>query len=168
MAYFGGLWLRTTLGVLLLAGAVETFPSTPVILLRNLDRRYGLCNGTRLIVRNFSTRIVEAEVLTGEHAGHIAFIPRIPFITDDAGLPYEFKRIQFPIQLAYAITINKSQGQTLTHVGICLQREIFSHGQLYVAFSRVTSPKNIHILLPDNDQGKKGYMRNVVYTEALL
>jgi hypothetical protein len=52
----------------------------PVILLHNLDLLVGLCNGTRLIVRRFTMRVVEAEIITGKGAGNVAFIPPIKFI----------------------------------------------------------------------------------------
>jgi ATP-dependent DNA helicase PIF1 len=121
----------------------------PVILLRNLDPLSGLCNGTRLIVRCFTMRVVEVEIITGKGAGNVAFIPRIKFISDNSGLPFTFARKQFPLRLAYAMTINKSQGQTLSHVGLHLGDDVFSHGQLYVAFSCTKAPVNIKVLLPD-------------------
>jgi ATP-dependent DNA helicase PIF1 len=64
--------------------------------------------------------------------------------------------------VAFAITINKGQGQTLNNVKIYLPSLVYSHGQLYVAISQVTSNANIKIF---NDQD--GYMRNVVYKEDL-
>jgi len=73
-------------------------------------------------------------------------------------------RRQFPIWVTFAITINKSQGQTLNNIGICLLFLVYSHGQLYVAISRVTSRANIKIF---SGQGPDGYMRNVVYKEVL-
>lgn len=140
------------------------------MLLRNLDPSNGLCNGTRLIVRCCSARVIEAEVLTGEHAGYVTFIPRIPLITENSGLPFPVRRKQFPIRVAYAMTINKSQGQTLPKVGICLTKNVFSHGHLYVAFSRATVIENVVVLLEveSPERSEDQIMRNVVYSEALL
>jgi hypothetical protein len=140
----------------------------PMMLLRNLDPLAGLCNGTRLIIQRFTMRIVEAEIITCKGAGNVAFILRIKFISDNSGLPFTFARRQFPLRLAYAMSFNKSQGQTLSHVGLHLTDDVFSHGQLYVAFSRAKAPANIKVLLPDTMHGRIGLMRNVVYEEALL
>ncbi|KAG6632588.1 hypothetical protein CIPAW_13G170000, partial [Carya illinoinensis] len=60
---------------------------------------------------------------------------------------FTFKRTQFPIRLSFAMTINKSQGQTLDFVGIYLPQPVFSHGQLYVALSRAKTASTIRILL---------------------
>jgi ATP-dependent DNA helicase PIF1 len=140
----------------------------PVILLRNLDPLAGLCNGTRLIVQRFTMQVVEVEIITSKGADNVAFIPRIKFISDNSGLPFTFARKQFPLRLAYAMTINKSQGQTLSHVGLHLANDVFSHGQLYVAFSRAKAPANVKVQLPDTVHGRIGLMRNVVYEESLL
>jgi hypothetical protein len=140
----------------------------PVILLCNLDPLARLCNGTRLIVRRFTMRVVEVKIIIGKWAGNVAFIPRIKFIYDNNGLPLTFARKQFPLRLAYAMTINKFQGQTLSHVGLHLTDDVFSHGQLYVAFSRAKAPENVKVQLPDIVHGRIGLMRNVVYEEALL
>jgi hypothetical protein len=64
----------------------------PVILLRNLDPLAGLCNRTRLVVRRFTMRVVEVEIIIGKGAGNVAFIPRIKFISDNNGLPFTFAR----------------------------------------------------------------------------
>ncbi|CAH0407955.1 unnamed protein product [Chilo suppressalis] len=50
----------------------------------------------------------------------------------------QFKCVQFPVSVCFAITINKSQGQTLRAAGVYLRTSCFSHGQLYVACSRLS------------------------------
>jgi ATP-dependent DNA helicase PIF1 len=52
-------------------------------------------------------------------------------------MPFEFKRIQFPICRAFAMTINKSQGQSLSVCGLNLENKCFSHGQLYYAGQKI-------------------------------
>ncbi|GLT36125.1 hypothetical protein SLA2020_105270 [Shorea laevis] len=64
------------------------------------------------------------------------------------------------------MTINKSQGQSLKHVGLYLPNPVFSHGQLYVAASRVTSPTGLKILIGHDEQDHKGSTKNIVYYEA--
>jgi ATP-dependent DNA helicase PIF1 len=56
--------------------------------------------------------VIEAAILTGKEEGETVFIPRIPLIPSD--LPFNFKRFQFPMRLAFAITITKSQGSLLS------------------------------------------------------
>ena len=64
------------------------------------------------------------------------------------------------------MTINKAQSQTLNHVGLCLTEPVFTHGQLYVALSRVTNAANLRIILPDTEEGCQGRIKNVVYSEV--
>ena len=138
--------------------------NAPVLLLRNLDPRNGLLNGTRLKITQLGQRVLGAEIMTGKQAGNFVFIPRIPMIPSDSGLPFTFKRRQFPIKPAYAMTINKSQGQTLSFIGINLTRPVFSHGQLYVAMSRTTSLQNIRILTESLDTDGNYYTKNIVFS----
>jgi hypothetical protein len=74
----------------------------------------------------------------------------------------EFQRRQFPVRVAFAMTINKAQGLSFDRVGLILQREVFSHGQLYVACSGVTSPEGITMVLPDTAAERVGKVRNIV------
>jgi ATP-dependent DNA helicase PIF1 len=53
------------------------------------------------------------------------------------------------------MSINKSQGQTLGHVGLYLPRPVFTHGQLYIAISRVQTRDGLKILIGDGDDSCK-------------
>lgn len=101
-------------------------------------------------------------------AAQIALIPRITLSPSDKSIDFAFKlkRRQFPVQLAFAMTINKAQGQSVKHVGIDLRTPVFSHGQLYVALSRATSPHNIKVVLPA--ESSEPTTMNIVYPEVLL
>ncbi|XP_065662697.1 uncharacterized protein LOC100205305 [Hydra vulgaris] len=110
-----------------------------VMLLRNLDLKGGLCNGTRLMVRALHNNYIDGQVLTGVAAGNRILVPRVQLAPSDSNLPFILKRRQFPVRLAYSMTINKSQGQTFDKVGVYLKKPCFSHGQLYVACSRTRS-----------------------------
>lgn len=84
----------------------------PIILLRSLNSFDGLCNGTRMIVTALRERVIEAKILSGTHRGRTTFIPRISLITSSSsGLPFTLRRRQFPVRLAFGMTINKSQGE---------------------------------------------------------
>lgn len=122
----------------------------PIMLMRNLRINEGLCNGTRLRVDELRDDVIVATIMTGTYYFHFTYInlgdkkfigkqahiPRIVLDTDKGGVPCHIFRRQFPVLPAFAMTINKSQGQTFEIVGVDLRTPVFSHGQLYVAFSR--------------------------------
>ncbi len=139
----------------------------PIILLRNLNPPAGLCNGTRLIVTGLGQRLIEAKILSGIRRGESVFIPRISTTTASSSrLPFMLRRHQFPIRVAFGMSINKSQGQSLLHVGIYLHTPVFAHGQLYVALSRAKDHRNIHISL-SSSSNKSMETDNIVYLEVL-
>ncbi len=118
----------------------------------------------RLIVKRLGQRVIEAKIITWNNVGKCVFIPRIIMCPSEIDWPFVLRRRQFLVRVAFAITINKSQGQTFNNVGVYLSSPVYSHGQLYVVISWVTSSANIKIF---NGQGPNGYMRNVVYKEVL-
>jgi len=138
-----------------------------VMLLRNLDSKRQLCNGTRLVVTELRQHNFKARMLSGGSASDDIVIPRIPVTSgSEDDLPFEMKRLQFPVRLSFAMTINKSQGQTFDRVGLHLPSPVFTHGQLYVAFSRARNAQSVKVGMYAD-----GYNRyvtnNIVYLEVL-
>ncbi|GAU12842.1 hypothetical protein TSUD_73290 [Trifolium subterraneum] len=88
----------------------------PVMLMRNIDQASGLCNDTRLQILDLGKNVIKASIITGKNAGENVHIPRMDLVPSDYGLPFKFERRQFPICLCFAMTINKSQGQSLSKV----------------------------------------------------
>ena len=124
-----------------------------------------MCNGTRLKVTKLFQYNIEAEIVTGENIGKKVFIPRITLNTgESSSLPFILYRKQFPITIAFCMTINKSQGQSFDYVGLYIKRPLFSHGQLYVALSRCRNPKNIYI---QNELENSSEIENVVWKKVL-
>ncbi|KAL6536813.1 hypothetical protein OROHE_012397 [Orobanche hederae] len=145
-------------------------PNCPIMLLRNINPSEGLCNGTRLICRHLDKNVLAAEIISGQYAGESVFIPRIPLEpSDKQKCLVPFKRHQFPVRLCFAMTFNKSQGQTLDKVGIFLPEPVFSQGQLYVALSRARKASDIRILIrpPTIDSTADDCNKNVVYREII-
>ena len=127
-----------------------------VILLRNWCVRDGLCNGTRLKVIQCNKHSIKCAILTGENAQKEYTFSRCVFRPKDNDTnPIKIIRTQFPFRLAFAMTINKSQGQTFDKVGLLLKEPVFSHGQLYVAISRVRNLSSLKIMVVDIEGGTK-------------
>jgi ATP-dependent DNA helicase PIF1 len=138
----------------------------PIMLLRNLDQSEGLCNGTRLTLTKCGEHLLEAQIISGKNIGAIIYIPRMDLSPSESPWPFKLIRRQFPIVVSFAMTINKSQGQSLDSVGLYLPRSVFSHGQLYVAMSRVKSKKGLKILIHDKENGPLKTTTNVVFKEV--
>ncbi|GFV20501.1 ATP-dependent DNA helicase [Trichonephila clavipes] len=93
--------------------------NVPVMLMRNLNAPL-LCNETRLRMTTLGQNILGATILTGVRKEKNGFIPRVPIIPTD--LPFQFKKVQFPVKPSFAVTINKAQGQTLQVAGVHLEK----------------------------------------------
>ncbi|KAF7835768.1 ATP-dependent DNA helicase PIF1-like [Senna tora] len=98
----------------------------PVMLMHNIDNSMGLCNGTRLIVVRLCKHVIEALILSGKHAGEQVIIARMVITPSDSRLPFRFQRRQFPVILSFAMTINNSQGQTLSNVAMPPRNQLIS------------------------------------------
>ena len=134
-----------------------------------------LCNGTRVLYHRRVGRTLEVEVVSGVHQGELHYVPRLVLISKEASIPFTLKRVQYPLQPCFAMyvrvlfrcclsfmnvfcyyvvlpcsytcrTVHKSQGQTLDRVGIFFARDVWAHGLLYVAVSRVRRQQNCFFL----------------------
>ncbi len=113
-----------------------------------------MCIGTWLYIKQMLRHVIEATIITGCAKGQNVFILCIPLMPTDT--PCDFQRLQLPLKLCFAMSISKTQGQSLRVAGVDLMNKCFSHGLL-----KVGSHSNLHIQAP---QGKT---ENVVYKEAL-
>jgi hypothetical protein len=102
-------------------------------------------------------------MLGGEFNREFRTIPRIKISSGDE-LPFTLTRKQFPIRVCFAMTINKSQGQSFEQVGVDLRTPAFTYGQFYIAVSRVSSTTGLHVLLPDI----VCITENIVYPKVLV
>ncbi|GAA0150656.1 DNA helicase [Lithospermum erythrorhizon] len=145
--------------------------NSPVILLRNINPIEGLCKRTRLIFKTLLPNVVGAIIATGQFRGKHVWIPKIPLELNPSYSKYLMPLIrrQMPVRLCFAMTIKKSQGQTLESVGLYLKQPIFSHGQLYVGLSRAKTGKNVKVLIIPPTCGDPGteYTKKIVYNEVL-
>jgi hypothetical protein len=122
----------------------------PIMVLRNLEATHGVCNGSRGIVTRLRSRVLEVKLLTGDFAGWKVFIPRISNQPTEDQVAFKFTRRQFPVRLGFAMTFNKSQGQSVKHVRV----------------SRVTSVSKIKVIWEERIREAKTV--NIVYREVLL
>ena len=143
----------------------------PIILLRSLNRAEGLMNGTRIIVKACLEYNIQAEIVTGARKGRVVLLPRIhSTCRDTEALSISFVRRQYPVPLAFALTINRSEAQSFGRVGVLLHDPVFAHGQLYVALSRATARNGIQGIIGERAWGnldKAPNTPNIVWREIL-
>nr|GEV00796.1 hypothetical protein [Tanacetum cinerariifolium] len=139
----------------------------PIMLLQNIDQANGLYNGTRLQVLRLTRTYIQKKIINGTHFGKEVIISRLRSTPSDKCLSIKIVRKQYPLSLLFAMTINKSQGQSISKVSLYLPRPVFTHGQLYVALSRVKSKRGLKAMVCDEEGNVSKTTTNVVYKEVL-
>ncbi|AES90946.1 PIF1 helicase, putative [Medicago truncatula] len=71
------------------------------MLLRNIDTRYGLCNGTRLVITRMGRYVIEGKVISGSNVGDQIFVFRLSISPSDVKIPFKFQRRQFPLTVSF-------------------------------------------------------------------
>jgi hypothetical protein len=126
-------------------------PGAICSLMRNLSPALGLVKNKRVVVGAPHSRFIEVRVLDpGHHPCQTHCIPRINFDFRPPYMSYTIRRKQFPLNLAYATTFNSCQGLTFDKVVIDGRCDVFAHGQLYTALSRVHSCHDALVYIPDD------------------
>ncbi|GJT16426.1 replication protein A 70 kDa DNA-binding subunit B [Tanacetum coccineum] len=134
-----------------------------------LKERCILCS-TNDVVDGINTHVLEK--VHGElHELYSAdsdkvLIHRIDMTPTDSSWPFQFRRHQFPVKVFFGMTINKSQGQTFNNVCDFLSKHVFTHGQLYVVASRVTSRSGLCFYIDNGGLCANNLTKNVVYKEV--
>lgn len=105
-------------------------------LMRTIDKRAGLVTSARVRIHALHQRSIHVCII-GDSTNSIHVIPRIYFSFSPGLSSLQITRRQFPLALAYAMTVNRAQGQTLKRVLLDVTKSPFAHGHLYVALSRV-------------------------------
>ncbi|XP_015954114.1 uncharacterized protein LOC107478492 [Arachis duranensis] len=120
------------------------------------------------LLQNMSdySNVIGATVVTGRNIGDKVYILKMNLIPSDSGLPFKFQRRQFSLTVCFAMTINMSQGQSLSHVRLYLPKSVLTHGQLYVALSRVKSRSGLSVLILNEDGNPKSSTTNIVFKKV--
>ena len=110
-----------------------------VILIKNIDIADGLVNGSRGIVTKLEDNEIKVKFLNKKE---YSILPTVWKIKDK----YTIKKTQYPLKLAYSITIHKSQGTTIDFVETNISNmAIFEYGQVYTVLSRCKSLEGLKI-----------------------
>jgi hypothetical protein len=135
------------------------------MIIKNYSPETGACNGTLCELLDCSRHLCQVKIQSGIHAGRVVLLPRCSchVSRENSGLPFEFTRVQFPMIPAYCVSVHKSQGQSLSRVGLIIDQDSFAHGQVYTALSRTSGWDSIYVLMSSDDD----YIVNKVYHHFL-
>jgi hypothetical protein len=141
-------------------------PGALAVLMRNFSVKDGLVKNARVLVRTIRRNYVEVSLIQDDDSlttSENYLLPCINFEFRPPNTNFTVRRKQFPLRLAYATTFNSCQGMTLERVVVDLRTEVFAHGQLYTALSRIRSKEDAMILM----QADTLTTKNVVYRSLL-
>ena len=106
-----------------------------VIINKNIDTKKGLVNGRQGIFLGFSNESARFQTKDGI----------IHYISKERWEFPNYSIEQYPLRLAWALTIHKSQGMGIEKLSVDIGPNIFDDGQVYVALSRATNGDYLHI-----------------------
>ena len=137
-------------------------------LLRNLSINLGLVKNARVVIVGTGSKLITIRLLQSTHTpgtnSNDILLPRITF-KDRLLSGHTLCRRQFPLSAAYASTFHSCQGLTLDCVGIDLTQDVFTHGQLYTALSRIRHRSHAIVRFPTLHDFTTP---NVTYKELLI
>ena len=134
----------------------------PIMVIRNINKKRNICNGTRLIVEKITGCLLYA--FNPARNNERVVLLRIESESDLDKVEFLWRMRQFPVYPVFAFTLKKAQGQTiLGRVGIVLWYQCILHGQLYVATLRITHPDHLKCFIKSREDGA----RNVVITQII-
>lgn len=139
---------------------------TSVMMMQNLHDQNRLYNDTRLVITQLHRYYIEVQILDSrfDNQTWVSFYALL--ITNKGDIFFLLIQKQFSICVCFAITINKSQGQSLDLVGIDLRIFSFIHGQLYLVLSRITDISRLVLLFKKDEKEEK--TENIVFPEVFL
>ena len=120
------------------------------LITRNYDQQRGCVNGVEVVLAGIRCHSITVRMPGGE----LIVMPRINCIIsqEESGLPFVIHRRQYPITPAFALTVHRVQGQTLLFLGIYFSGDVFCHGMLYTALSRVRSWADVCVFWANTSQ----------------
>ena len=126
-----------------------------VIVLRNMEN--GLVNGISAYVRHMDTDFITIEVERDKHLHHklqgCSFqIERLVFSERDSSGKVVAERIQFPLKLGYALTVDKAQGRSIDNLVINCYG-FWKPSQVGVALGRCTNRNKVQVLNFNDEMG---------------
>ena len=118
------------------------------MMLRNLDAPR-LCNGTRLRIMKLGAKVIEAQIISGSYTNQtvLLFKCKLQCKDNNKHIPVPFTRTQFPICSAFAMTINKSQGQAIYEIywcGLAAEGLFFAWVIVYGAIASDDEVESLH------------------------